>query len=67
MGLRQLPGEGQFDLVRFLDVLESHGAMVPLTAEVVNHDLDALPPPDAARRMAESLRGLAARRARVAT
>jgi len=67
MGLRQLPGDGQFDLTRFLDVLESHGAMVPLTAEVVSHELDALPPDEAARRMADSLRRLAAGRASAAT
>lgn len=67
MGMRQLPGDGQFDLMRFLDVLESHGATIPLTAEVVNHDLDALPPAEAAQRMADSLRRLAARRAPAAS
>lgn len=58
MGLRRLPGDGAFDLTRFLAVLAARGTTVPLTAEVVSKVLDALPPAEAARRMAEATRRL---------
>lgn len=58
MGMRRLPGEGDFDLDRFLGVLIARGTTVALTAEVVSRELDALAPAEAARRMAEATRAL---------
>ncbi len=58
MGMRRLPGDGDFDLDRFLKVLIERGVTVPLTAEVVSKALDALPAAEAARRMAEATRKL---------
>jgi sugar phosphate isomerase/epimerase len=58
MGLRQLPGEGEFDLARFVAVLEAVGATAPLTCEVMSHDLNRLPAGEAAGRLAATTRAL---------
>lgn len=56
MGLRLPPGQGEFDLARLLATLNGRGPMPPLTAEVINRDLLALPSAMAARRIADAAR-----------
>jgi sugar phosphate isomerase/epimerase len=54
---RCLPGDGQFDLVAFLRALP---ADVPLSVEVIDDDLDALPTADAVARIGDATRKLLA-------
>lgn len=61
MGLRVPPGEGEFDLPRFVRALGKSGATVPLTCEVISDELARLSPHQAARRMADSMRTLPGR------
>jgi sugar phosphate isomerase/epimerase len=57
---RRLPGEGSFDLVRFLRVLAETGTTAPIGVEVISDDLAALPPVEAAVRAAEATRRILA-------
>ena len=52
MHMRSLPGQGQFDLRRFVASLEASGVKAPLTCEVVSDEMAKLPAEAAARRMA---------------
>ena len=54
---RDLPGEGEFDLVRFLRALP---AEAPLSLEVIDDDLDLLPPAEAVALIADATRRLLA-------
>ena len=54
---RQVPGEGEFDLVTFLRALP---ADVPLSVEVIDDDLDELAPAVVAGRLADATRMLLA-------
>jgi sugar phosphate isomerase/epimerase len=55
---RRAPGDGQFDLRRFLDVLAATGTSAPISVEVISAELDLLPPVETARRVAEPTRAL---------
>jgi sugar phosphate isomerase/epimerase len=58
MTLRRLPGDGEFDLARFVRTLDRCAPEVPLMAEVVNSELLALPAVQAAGIIAEHTRKL---------
>ncbi len=58
MALRRLPGDGEFDLTRFVRTLDVIAPGVPLAAEVVNSGLLALPAAQAAQMIAERTRML---------
>ena len=58
MDLRRLPGDGEFDLPRFVGTLAAVAPEVPLMAEVVNRELLALPAAAAAQIIAEKTRFL---------
>ncbi len=58
---RRLFGAGEFDLPRFLRLLDEIGATGPRSLEVISSELESLPPRDAARRIAASVRALARR------
>lgn len=58
MTLRGLPGDGEFDLVRFVAALARVAPGIPLMAEVVNSELLAMPAARAARIIADSTRDL---------
>lgn len=62
---RVVPGQGDFDLVGFIRILDGMGVDVPISIEVISLELDKLPPTEAARRMADGARAVlaAARRA----
>ena len=53
---RRVPGAGEFDLQRFLSIVHPAGSTVPLSLEVIDDDLFALSPDEAARRIADSTR-----------
>lgn len=55
---REMPGEGEFDLVRFLQALWSTGAGAPLSVEVLSDAHDSRPQDEVARDAAESTRRL---------
>lgn len=55
---RRLPGEGDFDLVRFLRLLADHGVRAPLCVEVINDELAAQPVEVVAQRTAEATRAV---------
>jgi sugar phosphate isomerase/epimerase len=55
---RRCPGEGEFDLRRFLDTLADNGADAPISVEVISLALDELAPEVAARRVAETSRAV---------
>jgi sugar phosphate isomerase/epimerase len=55
---RRVPGAGEFDLTRFIRVLDSTGSTAPIAIEVISADLDRLDPSDAVLRMAEATRTL---------
>lgn len=57
---RLLPGEGDFDLVRLVSVLQEIGAVAPVGVEIFSDDLHALGPIEAARRAGEATRALLA-------
>jgi sugar phosphate isomerase/epimerase len=57
---RQIPGEGEFDLVGFVRTLDAMDVHVPFEVEVISVDLDRLPAGEAARRMAEGTRAVLA-------
>ncbi len=54
---RRVPGAGEFDLQRFLSIVHPPGSTLPLSLEVIDDDLLALSPSDAARRIADGTRG----------
>src|SRR5260370_36491813 len=49
---RDVPGEGEFDLTGFLDLLEEIGVRLPLSVEVISPDLLQRPAAEIARRLA---------------
>jgi sugar phosphate isomerase/epimerase len=57
------PGEGEFDLDRFLAVVHPAASTLPLSLEVIDDDLLALPAAEAARRIAAGTRRVLAARA----
>ncbi|GMU77468.1 MAG: sugar phosphate isomerase [Acidimicrobiia bacterium] len=60
---RRLPGEGVFDLVGFVTMLDGAGVRAPLSVEVMSATLRDLPVAEAARRAHDATRGVV-RRAR---
>jgi sugar phosphate isomerase/epimerase len=56
MHFRDLPGEGSFDTNAFLGTLWSAGARAPLSIEVMDDRMYALPAVEAARRIGEATR-----------
>jgi sugar phosphate isomerase/epimerase len=57
---RRCPGDGEFELRRFLDTLAASGVDAPVSAEVISLALDELPPDAAALRVAETSRAVLA-------
>jgi sugar phosphate isomerase/epimerase len=55
-GYRELPGEGDFDVVGFLRLLAGMGVRVPLSVEVISTALLEQPADELARRLYESTR-----------
>jgi sugar phosphate isomerase/epimerase len=55
---RCVPGEGEFDLARFLATVHPQASTLPLSIEVIDDDLMQLQPSVAARRIAEATRTL---------
>ncbi|TCB97210.1 sugar phosphate isomerase/epimerase [Micromonospora zingiberis] len=55
---RRCPGEGDFDLERFLHLLDRPGLDAPISVEVYSDDLARLPSIDAARRAASTTQAL---------
>ncbi len=53
---RELPGEGEFDLVGIVGALRSTGTTAPIGVEVFSDSLHALPSDEAARRAADATR-----------
>jgi sugar phosphate isomerase/epimerase len=53
---RCVPGEGEFDIERFLGIVHPPGSRLPISLEIIDDDLLALPPRVAAQRMARSMR-----------
>jgi sugar phosphate isomerase/epimerase len=53
---RRVPGASEFDLQCFLSIVHPPGSTLPLSLEVIDDDLLALSPLDAARRIAEGTR-----------
>lgn len=51
---RLLPGEGDLDLVGFIQLLDDHGVDAPWSVEVLSHTQRARPPVEAARLAAQS-------------
>jgi len=60
MALRRVPGEGEFDLARFVRTLDAIAPDIPLSAEIMSSALYALPPTQAAQKIAEATRPLQA-------
>lgn len=61
MSYRLLPGEGSFDLDRFVRTLDGMGVTAAYAVEVVSLDLDRLPVDEAVGRMADTTRAALAR------
>jgi sugar phosphate isomerase/epimerase len=57
---RRLPGEGEFDLVGFVRLLDDHGVQAPISVEILSLAEHALPVVEAARRAADSTRAVLA-------
>jgi sugar phosphate isomerase/epimerase len=55
---RAPPGEGQFDLVRFVRTMDTIGSPMPYSVEVIDDDLQGLPAVDAGRRLGAATRGI---------
>jgi sugar phosphate isomerase/epimerase len=53
---RCVPGAGEFDIDRFLAIVHPPASPLPISLEVIDDDLLALPPAEAARRIAASMR-----------
>jgi sugar phosphate isomerase/epimerase len=58
---RRPPGEGEFDLVGFIRMLDDRGVTAPISVEVMSTELGALPPAEAAKRVFEAARSTVAR------
>jgi sugar phosphate isomerase/epimerase len=58
---RCVPGEGEFDVDRFLRTVYPSACNLPLSLEVISAELLALPVDEAARRMADATRRVLAR------
>jgi sugar phosphate isomerase/epimerase len=52
---RRVPGEGEFDLVGFVRLLDAMDVSVPVSIEVISTQLQALPAVEAATRMRDGL------------
>jgi sugar phosphate isomerase/epimerase len=50
------PGEGDFDLIRFVRTMDAIGARAPYSVEVLSDDLMALPPEEVGRRLGNAAR-----------
>ena len=57
---REVPGEGEFDLVGFLRLLDEMGVRLPLSVEVISADLQPRPAGEVARRLADATRAVVA-------
>jgi sugar phosphate isomerase/epimerase len=57
---RDVPGEGEFDLVGFLSLLAQVGVRVPLSVEVMSLDLQQRPADEVARRLHDATRAVMA-------
>jgi sugar phosphate isomerase/epimerase len=55
---RRYPGEGSFDLVGFLRILNDAGVQAPKSVEILSSDNQALPVDDAARRAHDATRAV---------
>jgi sugar phosphate isomerase/epimerase len=55
---RSLPGEGEFDITRFLNLVYGANIDLPLSVEVISDDLLAIPVSESARLMAETTRNV---------
>lgn len=53
---RRLPGEGEFDLVRFIRTLDEAGTTAPVSVEIISAALDELPAAEVAQRSADATR-----------
>jgi sugar phosphate isomerase/epimerase len=53
---RRLPGQGSFDLERFLRLLDEHGVTAPVTVEILSDEQNARPTAEAARVAIEATR-----------
>lgn len=58
---RRLPGEGAFDLVGFLRLLDAHGVRAPLTVEILSDRQNERPTAEAARVAFDATRSVLAR------
>lgn len=58
---RAPPGEGDFDLMRFVQTMDSIGSGAPWSAEVIDDDIQALPASAAGRRLGRATRDLLVR------
>ena len=57
---RDVPGEGEFDLVGFLGLLDEMGVRLPLSVEVISADLLQRPAGEVAQRLADTTRAVVA-------
>jgi sugar phosphate isomerase/epimerase len=55
---RRLPGQGSFDLERFLSLLDAHGVGAPVTVEILSDEQNARPTEEAALVAIEATREL---------
>ena len=55
---RNVPGEGEFDLVGFLRLVAEMGVRLPLSVEVMSADLQPRPAGEIARRLADATRAV---------
>jgi sugar phosphate isomerase/epimerase len=58
MSNRLMPGEGEFALERFVQVLDATGVDVPYSVEIMSVELQSRDPADVARQMADRTRSL---------
>ena len=58
---RRLPGEGDFDLVGLIRLLDDLGVSAPISVEIIAPDFHALPVEEAAQRAADATRAVLAR------
>ncbi len=58
---RRLPGEGSFDLVGFIRLLDEIGVQAPLSVEILSPEQQSLPVQEAARRAHDTSRAVIAR------
>jgi sugar phosphate isomerase/epimerase len=57
---REVPGDGDFDLVGFLRLVDEMGVRLPLSVEVMSVGLEPRPPGEIARRLADATRAVVA-------